>query len=81
MPPGVAPAGSDVGELGSSVRLPPFTAKVPIAPILLSSTNNQRPSGLRPASTAPTPPVALTVVLPSSVSSPLCAIEVPRDRA
>ena len=32
MPAGVAPAGSETGELGSSVRFPPFTAKAPTAP-------------------------------------------------
>lgn len=57
MPAGVAPVGSDVGEPGSSARFPPLTAKEPTAPILLSSTNSVRPSGLRRASTAPTPPV------------------------
>src|SRR6202051_2522277 len=75
MPAGVAPAGSGVGEPGSSVRFPPFTAKAPTAPIRLSSTNRVWPSGLRRASTAPTPPVALTGVLPSSVKAPLGAIE------
>jgi hypothetical protein len=29
MPTGVAPAGAGVGELGSSVRLPPLTVEVP----------------------------------------------------
>src|SRR5689334_19098327 len=45
MPAGVAPAGSEVGDVLSSVRLPPLTAKVPTAPILLSSTYRKRPSG------------------------------------
>ena len=58
MPAGVAPAGSEVGEVASSVRLPPLTANVPTAPILLSSTYRKRPSGLSRASTAPTPPVS-----------------------
>src|SRR5258706_11807327 len=75
MPAGVAPAGSKVGEPASSVRLPPWTANVPTAPILLSSTYRNRPSGLSRGSTAPTPPVALTGVLPSSVSEPLGAME------
>ena len=35
---GVAPVGSEVGELDSSVRLPPLTANAPTAPALLSST-------------------------------------------
>ena len=35
----------------------------------LSFRNRNRPSGLSPRSTAPTPAVAETVVLPSSVSS------------
>src|SRR5215471_8177843 len=74
MPAGVAPAGSEVGELASSVRSPPLTANAPMAPILLSSTNRVRPSGLSRASTAPTPPVAPTGVLPSSVSVPPGAI-------
>src|SRR3984957_18515708 len=69
MPAGVAPAGSGVGEPGISVRFPPFTAKAPTAPMRLSSTYSVRPSGLRRASTAPTPPVALTGVLPGSVSA------------
>jgi hypothetical protein len=38
MPAGVAPVGSEVGELDSSVRLPPLTANAPTAPALLSST-------------------------------------------
>src|SRR2546427_5276857 len=75
MPAGVAPAGSEVRELVSSVRLPPVTAKAPTAPILLSSTYRVRPSGLRRASTAPTPPVAPTGVLPSRGSAPPRAIE------
>jgi hypothetical protein len=70
MPAGEAPAGSAVGEPESSVRLPPWTAKAPTASAELSSTNSQRPSGLRRASTAPTPPVPLTGVLPSSASVP-----------
>ena len=45
MPAGVAPAGSGVEELASSVRLPPLTANAPTAPILLSSTNRVWPSG------------------------------------
>ena len=35
MPAGLAPTGSEVGEVASSVRLPPLTANVPTAPILL----------------------------------------------
>src|ERR1700722_1126244 len=74
MPAGVAPAGSEVGEVASSVRLPPLTANAPTAPILLSSTYRKRPSGLSRASTAPTPPVWPTEVLPSKVSVPPAAI-------
>src|SRR5580704_18093626 len=74
MPAGVAPAGSEVGEVASSVRLPPLTANVPTAPTLLSSTYRNRPLGLSRASTAPTPPVAATGVLPSRVSAPSGAI-------
>src|SRR6266487_6361926 len=75
MPAGVAPAGSETGEVASSARSPPVTAKTPTAPALLSSTYRVRPSGLRRASTAPTPPVALTGVLPSRVSAPPKAID------
>src|SRR5271169_1920044 len=74
MPAGVAPAGSANGEVPSSVRLPPVTANAPTLPILLSSTYRKRPSGLRRASTAPTPPVWPTGVLPSRVSVPSGAI-------
>src|ERR1700758_3761740 len=74
MPAGVAPAGSGVGEVASSVRLPPLTANVPTSPTRLSSTYRKRPSGLSRASTAPTPPVAATGVLPSRVSVPPGAI-------
>jgi hypothetical protein len=37
MPAGAAPAGSGVGELASSVRLPPWTANEATAPAALSS--------------------------------------------
>src|SRR2546429_7793869 len=70
MPAGVAPAGSKVGELGSSVRVPPLTANTATAPALLSSTNRVPPSGLRRASTAPTPPAGPAGVLPRRVSAP-----------
>src|ERR1700678_2937974 len=76
MPAGVAPAGRGVGEPGSSVRSPPpLTAKAPTDEILLSLTYRNRPSGLTPGSTAPTPPLAETRVLPSSVRAPPGAIE------
>src|ERR1700722_12617528 len=76
MPAGVAPAGSGTGEPGSWGRSPPLpTAKRPTAPPRLSSTYRNRPSGLMPGSTAPTPPVLATAVLPSRVSSPPLAIE------
>src|SRR5579862_2917099 len=74
MPAGVAPAGSANGDVPSSVRLPPLTANAPTAPILLSLTYRKPPSGLSRASTAPTPPVAATGVLPSRVSVPSAAI-------
>src|SRR6201997_599608 len=70
IPAGVAPVGSAAGELGSSVRLPPLTAKAPTASARLSLTYRNRPSGLRPGSTAPTPPLATTVGRPSRASSP-----------
>src|SRR5580704_14805417 len=75
MPAGVAPAGSEVGELDSSVRLPPLTANTPTLPIRLSSMYKKPPSGLSRASTAPTPPVWPTGVLPSRVSAPSGPIE------
>src|SRR6266568_1139264 len=69
MPAGVAPAGSDAGEVASSASLPPWTANAATAPVPLSSTYRKRPSGLRRASTAPTL-VPRTGVLPSSRSVP-----------
>jgi hypothetical protein len=76
MPAGVAPAGRGVGEPGSSVRLPPpLTVKAPTDLAWLSLTYRNRPSGLSPESTAPTPPLAETWVLPSSVRAPPGAIE------
>src|SRR5579859_7406741 len=75
MPAGVAPVGSANGEVLSSVRLPPLTANAPTLPIRLSSTYRNWPSGLSRASTAPTPPVWPTGVLPSRVSDPFGAIE------
>src|ERR1700733_226945 len=76
MPAGEAPAGRGVGEPGSSVRLPPrLTAKAPTDEILLSLTYRNRPSGLSPGSTAPTPPLAETWVLPSSVRAPPRGVE------
>src|SRR5215469_136205 len=74
MPAGDAPAGRAAGELGSSVRLPPLTAKAPSASARLSLTYRNRSSGLRPGSTAPTPPVVATVVLPSRVRAPAGSI-------
>src|ERR1700748_681597 len=75
MPAGVAPEGSANGEVLSSVRLPPLTANAPTLPIRLSSTYRKPPSGLSRASTAPTPPVWPTGMLPSRVSEPSGAIE------
>src|ERR1700691_3226159 len=75
MPAGVAAAGRGVGEPGSSVRLPPLTAKAPTDLPWLWLTYRYRRSGLSPGSTAPTPPLAETWVLPSSVRAPPGAIE------
>ena len=74
MPAGVAPAGSGAGELASSVRLPPWTANAATAPVPLSSTYRNCPSGLSRASTAPTL-VPRTGVLPSRCSAPPRVIE------
>jgi hypothetical protein len=64
-----APAGSGVGELGSSVRLPPFTANEATTLALLPFTSSVLPSGDRRASTAPAP-AEPNGVLPSSTSEP-----------
>src|SRR5437763_1138741 len=73
MPKGAAPAGSGVGELGSSVRLPPSTANPLTASARVSTTQSALPSGPRRASSAPAP-VVENGVLPSSVSTPSGAI-------
>ena len=68
MPKGVAPAGSGVGEVVSSARSPPVTAKVlrtrPRPPV----TDRVLPSGESRASTAPVP--LRRGLVPSSVSEP-----------
>src|SRR6266404_2020447 len=73
MPAANAPGGSDVGELGSCVRLPPLTANVATTPALLPFTNSVAPSGDRRRSTAP-PPAIPNSVLPISDSSPSAAM-------
>jgi hypothetical protein len=55
MPEATAPADSGVGELGSSVRVPPLTANAATTLALLPLTSSVRPSGDRRASTAPAP--------------------------
>ena len=69
MPAANAPAGSGVGELGSSVRFPPLTANDAITSALLPFTSSVLPSGDRRASTAPAP-AEPNGVLPSSTSEP-----------
>jgi hypothetical protein len=75
MPAGAAPAGSGTGEPVSSVRFAATNAELadaadpPLIDVPIAAT------GLRRASTAPTPPVAATGVLSSSVNVPSRAIE------
>ena len=45
IPAGAPPAGSGTGELGSSVRVPPFTAKTDRMWLPLPSTDSVLPSG------------------------------------
>src|SRR5277367_6085769 len=70
MPEATAPAGSGVGELGSSVSAPPLTANAATTSALLPLTRSVLPSGVRRASTAPVP-AGPAETLPSSVSVPL----------
>jgi hypothetical protein len=48
MPAGVAPAGSEVGEVASSVRLPPLTANAPPGPIVQQSGSRPLAQGGEP---------------------------------
>ena len=68
MPAGAPPAGRATGELGSSVRVPPLTAKTDRMWLPLPSTDSVLPSGDRRASMSAPPP--LMGVLPSRVSEP-----------
>src|ERR1700722_11447484 len=54
-PDATAPAGSGVGELASSVRVPALTANDAITLAALPLTRSVLPSGDRRASTAPAP--------------------------
>ena len=65
MPAGAPPGGSGVGELGSSVSVPPCTAKTDRMWLPLPSTDSVRPSGDRRASMSAPPP--LMGVLPIRV--------------
>ena len=69
MPKGVAPAGSAVGEVVSSVRLPALTVKALIELPAVPTIQSVWPSGLSLASSAPSPAV-LNGVLPSRLSVP-----------
>ena len=69
MPKGVAPAGSGVGEVVSSLRVPPLTVKALIELAAVPTTQSVWPSGLSLASSAPSPAV-LNGVLPISASDP-----------
>jgi hypothetical protein len=64
----VTEAGSGVGELDTSVRVPPFTAKTDMKCMPLPSTSRYLPSGDRRASMSAPPPVM--AVLPMRVSEP-----------
>jgi hypothetical protein len=73
MPAGVAPAGAAVGEVGSSVRLPPSTVKPLTWSAVGSTTQSVLPSGDRRASSGE--PADLSGVLWRRVSEPPVAIE------
>jgi hypothetical protein len=73
MPAGAAPAGACVGELGSSVRLPPSTVKPLTVLAVGSTTQSVLPSGERRASSGV--PAALIGVFRRRVSEPPFAIE------
>jgi hypothetical protein len=77
----VIPAGNAVGELVSSVSGPWSMEKAATACAAVSLTYRSRPSALTTASVAPTPPVLLTVVLPTRLSEPAGADRVLRDRS
>src|ERR1700722_5871626 len=71
MPYGVAPAGSAVGEDGSSVSAPPRTANVDTWSLPESTTDSVRPSGLSRGSTGASPVgLPLNGVEPSRLRGP-----------
>ena len=74
MPLGAAPTGAGVGELDSSVRLPPLTVKPLIALAPGSTTQRVLPSGDRRASSGLTAG-AFNGVLWCRLSEPSAAIE------
>jgi hypothetical protein len=68
IPAGAPPAGSGVGELGTSVRVPPCTAKTDRMWLPLPSTSRYLPSGdSRASMSAPPPEIG---VLPIRVREP-----------
>ena len=69
MPNGAAPAGRAVGEVENSVRLPPLTVKPLSLSAPVPTTQSVLPSGLRRASSLPSP-LVLNAVLPISVREP-----------
>jgi len=73
MPKGAEPAGSAVGEEGSSVRLPPSTENALIESAPVSTTQSVFPPGPRRASSAPACAVPIGV-LPSRASDPSAPI-------
>src|ERR1700733_8121656 len=56
IPAGAPPGGSGVGELGSSVSVPPCTAKTDRMWLALPSTDSVLPPGDRRGALAPPPP-------------------------
>src|SRR5947209_11904792 len=75
MPKGVAPAGSDVGDDGNSVKFPPLTTKALTLLAPVSTTQSLSPWGPRRASCGPRPAGVLNGVLPSRTSEPSASIE------
>jgi hypothetical protein len=73
IPAGAPPAGSGVGELGSSVRVPPFTAKTDRIWLPLPSTDSVLPSGDRRASMSAPPPLIGVLAIRASEPSGLMA--------